>query len=139
MIYLTRKIEFSASHYYHNPNLSQEENRRLFGKLNNPQGHGHNYVLEVTVAGEPDPVTGMVVDLKELKEILQREVMEVFDHKFINKQVPMLAGQIPTTENIARAIWRLLEGRITRGRLHHIRLYETPDLFVDYFGNGTGR
>lgn len=139
MIYLTRKIEFSASHYYHNPDLSPEENRRLFGKLNNPQGHGHNYVLEVTVAGEPDPVTGMVLDLKELKEILQREVMEVFDHKFINEQVSILAGQIPTTENIAQAIWQLLDGKISRGRLHHLRLYETPDLFVDYYGDGSAR
>jgi 6-pyruvoyltetrahydropterin/6-carboxytetrahydropterin synthase len=134
MIYLTRKIEFSASHYYHSPKLSPEENRRLFGKLNNPQGHGHNYVLEVTIAGAPDPVTGMVLDLKELKEILQREVMDVFDHKFINEQVPMLAGQVPTTENIARVIWQLLVDKITRGCLHHIRLYETPDLFVDYYG-----
>jgi 6-pyruvoyltetrahydropterin/6-carboxytetrahydropterin synthase len=139
VIYLTRKIEFSAAHYYHNPDLSPEENRRLFGKLNNPQGHGHNYVLEVTVAGEPDPVTGMVLDLKELKEILNREVMEVFDHKFINDQVPVLAGQIPTTENIARAIWKLLKTKITRGQLHQIRLYETPDLFVDYYGEGAAR
>lgn len=134
MIYVTRKIEFSAAHYYHNPELSPEENRRLFGKLNNPQGHGHNYVLEVTVGGEPDPQTGMVLDLKELKDVLQQQVMEVFDHKFINQQVPALRGQIPTTENIARAIWGLLESKITRGRLHQVRLYETPDLFVDYYG-----
>lgn len=134
MIYITRKIEFSAAHYYHNPELSPEENRRLFGKLNNPQGHGHNYVLEVTVGGEPDPQTGMVLDLKELKDVLQQQVMEVFDHKFINDQVPALRGQIPTTENIARAIWGLLESKITRGRLHQVRLYETPDLFVDYYG-----
>ena len=139
MIYLTRKIEFSASHYYHNPALSPEENRRLFGKCVNPQGHGHNYVLEVTVAGEPDPQTGMVLDLKELKDILAREVMDVFDHKFLNDQVPALAGQIPTTENIARAIWGSLEGKTTRGRLHHLRLYETPDLFVDYYGDGKPR
>lgn len=136
MIYVTRKIEFSASHYYHNPGLSSEENQRLFGKCANPQGHGHNYVLEVTVAGEPDARTGMVLDLKELKEILAHEVMDVFDHKFINHQVPVLAGQIPTSENIARAIWNLLEGKISRGRLHHIRLYETSDLFVDYYGDG---
>lgn len=139
MIYLTRKIEFSAAHYYHNPELSPEENRRVFGKCANPQGHGHNYVLEVTVAGEPDPQTGMVLDLKELKDILAREVVEVFDHKFLNTQVPALAGQIPTSENIARAIWELLEGKITRGRLHHLRLYETPDLFVDYYGDGKPR
>ncbi len=134
MVYLTRKIEFSASHYYHNPALSPEENRRLFGKLNDPRGHGHNYVLEVTVAGEPDPVTGMVLDLTELKETLRRQVMDVFDHKFINEQVPALNGRIPTTENLAHTIWALLEVKITRGQLHHIRLYETPDLFVDYYG-----
>ncbi|MFQ5696612.1 MAG: 6-pyruvoyl tetrahydropterin synthase family protein [Terriglobia bacterium] len=81
----------------------------------------------------------MVLDLKELKDILGREVMEVFDHKFINHQVPALAGQIPTSENIARAIWRLLEGKIACGRLHHIRLYETPDLFVDYYGGDSVR
>jgi len=75
MVLITRKIEFSASHLYNNPELSPEENRRVFGKCNNPHGHGHNYALEVTVAGEPDPVTGMVLDLKELKEILEREVM----------------------------------------------------------------
>ena len=136
MIYVTRKIEFSASHLYHNPALSAEENRRLFGKCNNPHGHGHNYVLEVTVAGERDPVTGMVLDLKELKDILQREIIERMDHRFLNYEVPELAGQIPTCENIAQAIWRLLEPRIAPGRLHRVRLYETPDLFVDCFRDG---
>ncbi len=139
MIYLTRKIEFSASHYYWNPEFTPEDNRRVFGKCANRQGHGHNYVLEVTVAGEPDPVTGMVLDLKELKQILEREVMEVFDHKFINQEVSQLDGQIPTSENIARIIWTLLEGKVPGGRLHHIRLYETPDLFVDYYGGNAAR
>lgn len=136
MVYITRKMEFSASHLYHNPNFSLEENRRIFGKCNNPHGHGHNYVLEVTVAGEPDPTTGMVLDLKELKDILQREVTDRMDHRFLNREVPELAGQIPTCENIARVIWDLLESKITRGRLHRIRLYETPDLFVDCYRNG---
>lgn len=134
MIYLTRAIEFSASHYYHNPRWSLEENRRRFGKCSNPRGHGHNYRLEVTVAGEPDPDTGMVVDLKELKEILQREVMDVFDHKFLNEEVPQLNGRIPTSENIAATVWELLDGKIPGARLYHLRLYETPDLFVDYYG-----
>ena len=134
MIYLTRKLEFSAAHFYHNPAFSEEENRRVFGKCNNPSGHGHNYTLEVTVAGEPDAKTGMVLDLKQLKEILEREVMAVFDHKFINTQVEPMQGQIPTTENIARCIWQLLEGKIPRGQLHRVRLYEIDDLFVDYFG-----
>jgi len=136
MVYLTRRVEFSASHLYHNPAFSPEENRRVFGKCNNPHGHGHNYVLEVTVAGEPDPRTGMVLDLKELKDILQREILDRMDHRFLNYEVPELAGKIPTTETIAMAIWQLLEPRIRQGRLHRVRLYETPDLFVDCMGNG---
>src|ERR1700734_1405361 len=142
MVLLTRKIEFSASHRYNNPELSAEENRRVFGKCNNPNGHGHNYTLEVTVAGEPDPVSGMVLDLKDLKEILEREVMQRMDHRFLNYEVPELAGQIPTCENIAAVIWHLLEPKITRGQLSRVRLYETPDLFVDCYGdagsNGEG-
>ncbi len=136
MVYLTRKVEFSASHLYHNPAFSPEENRRIFGKCNNPHGHGHNYILEVTVAGEPDPRTGMVLDLKELKDILQREILDRMDHRFLNIEVPELAGRIPTTETIAMTIWQLLEPRIPQGRLYRVRLYETPDLFVDCFGNG---
>jgi len=91
-------------------------------------------VLEVTVAGEPDPATGMVLDLKELKDILLREVSDRMDHRFLNYEVPELAGQIPTCENIATVIWRLLEPKIKPGRLHRVRLYETPDLFVDCYG-----
>src|SRR5208337_864447 len=136
MVYLTRKLEFSASHLYHNPVLSAEENKRIFGKCNNPHGHGHNYTLEVTVAGEPDPVTGMVLDLKELKEILEREITQRMDHRFLNYEVPELKGQIPTCENIARVIWNLLEPKINKGRLHKVRLYETPDLYADCYRNG---
>src|SRR5262245_61280370 len=87
-IYLTRKAEFSASHYYHSPALSAEENQRLFGKCNNPHGHGHNYVLEVTVRGVVEAHSGMVVDLKQLKEVLQREVLDLLDHRFLNAEVP---------------------------------------------------
>ncbi|HMD43124.1 MAG TPA: 6-carboxytetrahydropterin synthase [Candidatus Acidoferrum sp.] len=136
MVYLTRKIEFSASHLYHNPAMSAEENKLVFGKCNNPHGHGHNYSLEVTVAGQPDPVTGMVLDLKELKDILEREVMQRMDHRHLNYDVPELKGQIPTCENISRVIWNLLEPKITRGRLHKVRLYETPDLFADVYCPG---
>jgi 6-pyruvoyltetrahydropterin/6-carboxytetrahydropterin synthase len=138
MIRLTRKVEFSASHFYHNPSFSAEENRRLFGKCNNPQGHGHNYVLEVTVAGEPDPDTGMVLDLKELKDILEKEVMERMDHRHLNYEVPELAGQIPTCENVAAVIWRLLEPKITQGKLDRVRLYESPDLFADCTADPAG-
>ena len=131
-------MEFSAAHFYHNPDFSPEENRRVFGKCNNPHGHGHNYVLEVTIAGDPDPATGMVLDLKELKDILQAEIMDRMDHRFLNYEVAELAGQIPTTEAIASLIWTLLESKITRGKLDRVRLYETPDLFVDCVaGNGT--
>jgi len=134
MIYVTRQVEFCASHFYHNPELSPEQNRRIFGKCNNPYGHGHNYTLEVTVAGEIDPTTGMVLDLKELKELLNREVLQLLDHRFLNKEVPAFAQLIPTTENIAIYIWRLLASKLPRGRLHRIRLYETRDLYVDYYG-----
>ena len=121
---------------YDNPKFSAEENRRIFGKCNNPHGHGHNYVLEVTVAGEPDASTGMILDLKELKEILQREILDRMDHKFLNYEVAELKGQIPTCENIARVIWDLLEPRIKKGKLDRVRLYESPDLFVDYTREG---
>ena len=137
MVLLTRKIEFSASHLYHNPDFSPEENRRVFGKCNNPHGHGHNYALEVTIQGDPDPITGMVLDLKELKEILEREVMKRMDHRFLNKEVPELAGQIPTCENIARVIWQLIDPKIPHGKLHRVRLYETADLFADCYRGQT--
>ena len=134
MIYLTRKCEFSASHYYHNPDWSDEQNRRIFGKCANLNGHGHNYTLEVTVKGEVDPVTGFVVDLKELKDILNREVVDAMDHRHLNKEVPEFASKIPTTENIAIAIWQRLEEKLRVAKLHRVRLYEMPDLFVDFYG-----
>jgi len=133
-VYLTRKAEFSASHYYHNPDLSPEENQRLFGKCNNLNGHGHNYTLEVTVEGEVDAKTGFVLDLKQLKEVLNREVLDVFDHRHLNKEVPEFATQLPTTENIAIAIWRRLDPKLEGAKMHRVRVYETPDLFVDYYG-----
>jgi 6-pyruvoyltetrahydropterin/6-carboxytetrahydropterin synthase len=134
VVYLTRKAEFAASHYYHNPELSAEENLRLFGKCNNPHGHGHNYLLEVTVKGKVDARSGFVLDLKELKEILNREVLEAMDHRFLNKEVPEFKDQIPTTENLAIAIWRRLEPQLKRAELDRVRVYESPDLFVDYYG-----
>src|SRR5438876_8206983 len=104
MVYLTRKAEFSASHYYHNPHFTPEENQRIFGKCNNPHGHGHNYTLEVTVKGDVDERSGFVVDLKELNEIMNREVIEAFDHRFLNTEVEELKDRIPTTENLAITI-----------------------------------
>jgi 6-pyruvoyltetrahydropterin/6-carboxytetrahydropterin synthase len=136
MVYLTRKIEFSAAHRYHNPAFSAEENRRIFGKCNYPNGHGHNYVLEVTVGGETDPATGMVLDLNELKELLEREVMDRMDHRSLNHEVAELAGRIPTCENVAALIWELLAPKIRRGKLARVRLWESPDLYVDCYGDG---
>lgn len=137
---ITRKVEFSASHVCRRPELSEEENQRFFGMAANPNGHGHNYVLEVTLEGTPDPVTGMVLDLKELKEILNREVVERYDHRFLNYEVPPFDRVVPTTENIARDIWERLDPHLTSGqrRLHGVRVYETADLFVDYFGEPAG-
>jgi 6-pyruvoyltetrahydropterin/6-carboxytetrahydropterin synthase len=133
---ITRKVEFSASHICRVPGFSEEENQRRFGAAANPHGHGHNYVLEVSLEGQPDPVTGMVLDLKELKEILNREVVDLYDHRFLNYEVPPFDRLVPTTENIARDIWQRLEPHLNGAgrRLHAVRVYETPDLYVDYFG-----
>lgn len=136
---ITRKVEFSASHVCRAPGLSEEENLRLYGPEANPRGHGHNYVVEVSLRGEPDPVTGMVLDLKELKEILNREVTAPYDHRFLNCEVAPFDRVVPTTENIARDIWGRLEPCLCneKHRLHSVRVYESEDLFVDYFGDGS--
>lgn len=134
MIYLTRKAEFAASHYYHNPAFTPEENQRVFGKCANLNGHGHNYILEVTVKGEVNERTGFVVDLKELKDIMNREVVDAMDHRHLNKEVPEFAIAIPTTENIAIVAWKRLQSKIKVAKLHRVRVYESPDLFADYYG-----
>ena len=133
---ITRKVEFSASHVCRIPQLSEEDNGRLFGPEANPHGHGHNYVVEVSVAGVPDAVTGMVMDLKDLKQILTREIVEPYDHRFLNYEVPPFDRVVPTVENIARDIWARLEAglRGANRQLCSVRVYETPDLFVDYRG-----
>jgi len=136
---LTRKAEFSASHLCADPALSEAENRALYGANANPHGHGHNYVLEVTITGDPDPVTGMVFDLRELKEIMNTEVVDPMDHRFLNREVPPFDHVVPTTENIAVEIWKRLERRIPgpNTRLKNVRLYETADLYVDYGGEAS--
>ena len=136
---ITRKVEFSASHVCRNPQLSEQENRELYGLAANPHGHGHNYVVEVSLRGEPDPVTGMVLDLKELKEVLNRQVVAPYDHRFLNYEVPPFDHVVPTTENIARDIWQRLEPHLCneKSKLYSVRVYETPDLYVDYFGDET--
>jgi len=133
---ITRKTEFSASHFCRNASLSDEENRKLFGDEARSAGHGHNFVLEVSVEGEPDPITGMIVDLKELKDILEKEVVGPMDHRFLNYEVEPFGKVIPTTANIALEIWRRLEKQFAsaRFRLARVRLFETPDLYVDVVG-----
>ena len=139
MIELTRRATFSASHYYWNEAWSQERNEEVFGRCARRNGHGHNYTLEVTVAGEPDPVTGFVVDLKWLKDVIEDEVLAAFDHRHLNLEVPEFAEKklIPTTENIAIAAWRRMEPAVSKAggaRLSRVRVYETPEIFAEYRG-----
>ena len=135
-MFISRRAEFSASHICRSEQLSDEENARLYGAGANRNGHGHNYVLEVTLEGTPDPETGMVFDLKELKEVMARQVIDPMDHRHLNFEIPPFDKVIPTTENLAIEIWRRLEPEFQGGvaRLHAVRLYETEDTFVDYFG-----
>jgi 6-pyruvoyltetrahydropterin/6-carboxytetrahydropterin synthase len=130
---ITRRVDFSASHVCANPAWSEQHNLEVYGAEANPRGHGHNFILEVTLSGEPDPVNGMVFDLKKLKEILYREVVECFDHRFLNHEVTPFDQTVPTLENIALEIWKRLQPALD-GRLHAVRLYENEDLYVDYFG-----
>lgn len=137
MIYLTRRATFSASHFYWNDAWSAEKNEQVFGRCANRNGHGHNYTLEVTVAGEPDPVTGFVVDLKWLKGVIEQNVMTAYDHRHLNFEAPEFASAVPTTENIAIAAWKRLESAIAQAggaQLKVVRVYETPEIFAEFRG-----
>jgi 6-pyruvoyltetrahydropterin/6-carboxytetrahydropterin synthase len=131
---VTRRVHFSAGHRLHNPEFDDERNRRTYGLCNNPNGHGHNYDLEVTVSGEIDPDTGFVLDLKRLKAMLGEQVLSDLDHANLNVDVDWLAGVIPTTENLAVAIWHRLEGRLGDVRLECVRIWETERNMVEYRG-----
>lgn len=131
---VTRLLRFNAAHRVHNPALSEEENARLFGKCNNPNWHGHNYTLEVSVSGEPDPLTGYVLDLAELKRIVEREYVDHVDHKNFNLDVPFMRGTIPTTENIILSCWRVLEPALRPRRLTRLKLWETENNYAEYDG-----
>lgn len=139
MIFLTRRATFSASHYYWRPDWPAEKNAHVFGRCSNRNGHGHNYTLEVTVAGEPDSVTGFVVDLKWLKDVMEKTVLSAFDHRHLNLEVPEFrdGAMIPTSENIAIASWNRLEPAIVGAggvRLSSVRVYETSEIFAEYMG-----
>jgi 6-pyruvoyltetrahydropterin/6-carboxytetrahydropterin synthase len=133
-VYVTRQVHFCSAHRLHNPGRDERWNLERFGACANPRWHGHNYVLEATVAGRPDPETGYVVDLGELKRILHEEIADRCDHRNLNEEVDFLRGVIPSTENLVVAFWRRLAPRIPAGRLHALRLYETPRHYADYFG-----
>jgi len=139
MIYITRKLEFCASHRLFNPEYSDEKNARVFGLCNNPNGHGHNYVMEVTVRGEVHPETGMVLDLKALKQLVNEEIILKVDHKNLNVDVPFLKDVIPTAENLAIRFWETLEDKLEGGELYEIKLYESERNFVIYRGKSRER
>ena len=132
---VTRLLRFNAAHRVHNPALSDEENVRLFGKCNNPNWHGHNYTLEVSVRGPVDPRTGYVMDLGALKRLVGDLVVDEVDHRNMNIDVPFMQGIIPTTENIVVAIWRRLEPHVAPARLVRLRLWETENNYVEYEGD----
>lgn len=134
IVTVTRRLHFNAAHRVHNPDLPDEENRRLYGKCNNPNWHGHNYVLDVSVRGEIDPRTGYVMDLGDLAAIVEREVIEQVDHRNMNVDVPFMRGINPTSENIVVAIWRILEPALRPARLVRLRLQETEHNVVEYEG-----
>lgn len=132
---ISKTVEFSASHICRSPRLTDAENERVYGPAANPLGHGHNYVVEVAVEGDPDPVTGMILDLKRLKEILDERVLEIYDHRLLNREVSPFDRVVPTVENIAIDIWNRVEPCIAgRARLYSVRVHESADLSVEYRG-----
>jgi 6-pyruvoyltetrahydropterin/6-carboxytetrahydropterin synthase len=135
MVYLTRLEHFNAAHKLANPNWSKEKNEAVFGKCANENWHGHNYELYVTIKGNPDPDTGFLFDVKQLSELIRIHVIEHLDHKNLNIDVPFLEGKMCSTENLAIAIWNQLSPNLPAGvHLHCIKLYETPRIYVEYFG-----
>lgn len=138
MIYVSRKEHFNAAHKLYNPSWSKEKNQEVFGPCANENWHGHNYDLIVTVGGTPDPDTGFVIDLKKLSDLIRQEVIEKVDHKNLNLDVEFMSGKMASTENLAIELWNILMPKISGiskfGRLHSIRLYETPRNYVDYLG-----
>jgi 6-pyruvoyltetrahydropterin/6-carboxytetrahydropterin synthase len=134
MFFVTRREVFSAAHRLYNPKFSDEDNRRIYGKCSNPNWHGHNYTLEVIVAGETNPETGYVIDLKLLKDIVIKNIIDKVDHKNLNTETDFMKGIIPTAENIAAAIWKQLVNKIPGGKLYSVKLYETENNYFEYRG-----
>ncbi len=130
---LTRRYKFSASHRLHNVRFSEDENKRLYGKCSNPRGHGHNYILEVTITGAVDPVTGMIANLGELDPFVEREVVEPFDYKYLNEEVDAFRETVPTAENLCREIYRRLKP-FSAARLERVRIEETSKNSFEFDG-----
>ena len=131
---VTRRLRFNAAHRVHNPSLSDAENERLFGRCNNPNWHGHNYILDVSVVGTIDKTTGYVMDLGALKDIVEKAVVGRVDHKNFNLDVDFMSGTIPTSENIVVAFWKQLEPAVRPARLARLVLWETDNNYVEYSG-----
>lgn len=134
MVYVTRQLKFSAAHRLYNPEYNDFKNDEVYDKCNNYHGHGHNYTLEVTVAGNPNPETGYLIDLKKLKRIMDVHIIQKVDHKHLNFDVEFLKGIIPTVENMVNVFWKILDKEINEGKLYRIKLYETDTSYVEYFG-----
>ncbi len=139
MVYVTRREHFNAAHRLYNPAWSEEDNLEVFGPCANPHFHGHNFELWVTVVGDPDPMTGFVMDMRVLGQLVRDLIVEPLDHKNLNLDVPFLAGKIPSCEVVIQEIWKILEGPIAQkstGKLHHLKLLETRNNTVEYYGPG---
>jgi 6-pyruvoyltetrahydropterin/6-carboxytetrahydropterin synthase len=136
MVYITRKETFSAAHRLYQPAWSEETNQAVFGNCANPNGHGHNFTLEVTVKGEPDPMTGYFINLKTLKQLIRQEIIEPMDGRYLNTDVSFLEGKMPTIEVLAQAIWHRLAPHLQTCQLHRVRLYETENNSAEYYGEG---
>ena len=135
MVYLTRSEHFNAAHRLYNPDWSYEKNEEVFGKCANENWHGHNYELFVTVKGEPDPATGFIIDVKKLGNLIRLHVIDKIDHRNLNLDVEFMQGKMCSAENLVKAIWEELEPHLPNGAgLHCIRLYETPRIYVEYYG-----
>lgn len=134
VVTITRQVHFNSAHRLWNPSKSQAWNEQQFGLCTNPHWHGHNYVLEVSLRGQPDPDTGCIMDLGELKRLLNLHIVDKCDHRNLNDEVDFLRGVIPSTENLVIAFWNQLEPHLPAGTLHCVRLYETPRNFAEYHG-----
>lgn len=134
IVSISRIVRFNAAHRVFSPSFSDEENVRVFGKCSNPNWHGHNYTLEITVEGDVDPATGFVVNLADVKRVAEREIVDAIDHRNLNLDVPFMSGTIPTTENLVLACWRILAPKVAPARLARLKLWETENQYVEYDG-----